>query len=132
MVRHDNGSAGAFRWSRGGWFGSQFGATIWPLLLGVGVATEEAGLGALLIALAVAPNLVGFALWRRRDTLAPYPALQILVAVCGFSMMLAMVGVRAHGLSLSSLGMSAWLLLLYPGIMLAFDLRERSARKAAA
>jgi hypothetical protein len=47
-------------------------------------------------------------------------------------MMLAMVGVRAHGLSLSSLGMSAWLLLLYPGIMLAFDLRERSARKAAA
>ena len=132
MERHRKESTGAFRWSRSGWFGGQLGATVWPLLLGVGVSTQVAGLGALLIVLAVAPNLVGFALWRRRETLAPYPAIQILLAVCGLCMMLAMVCVSAAGLSANALGMPAWILLLYPGLMLAFHLRERGARKKAA
>jgi len=133
MERRGNRGTEAFQWSRGGWFGSQLGATLWPLILGVVVFTQLKSLGLLLIAFAVTPNLVGIALWRRRHVLAPYPAFQSLVAACGLAALLAVVSARAAGFSPVSLGLPpAWLLLMYPGLMLIVHLRERSARRAAA
>lgn len=124
--------AGAFQWNRGGWFGCQVGATLWPLLLGVGTFIHVRPLGTLLIALGLVPHGVGIALWRRRHGLAPYPAIQALLAACGLAALLSVVAVKAAGLSPSSLGLpSGWVLLMYPVLMLAFHHREERVRRAA-
>jgi hypothetical protein len=133
MERSGSRGTGAFRWSRSGWFGSQFGATLWWIILSVVVFTQRKPLGLVLIAFAVIPNLIGIALWRRRHVLAPYPAIQILVTTCGVFALLSLVSASVAGFSPASLGMPpAWLLLMYPGLMVAFYSRERSARRAAA
>jgi hypothetical protein len=72
-------------------------------------------------------------LWRKRNSLPPYLALQVLIAVCGASAAVAMFLVHRHGVSFPSSDLpSAWFLFLYPGLMVTFYLQERSARKHAA
>lgn len=125
--------AGAFQWNRGGWFGSQLGATLWLALLGGLLLAQSQSVGALLVLCAAVPNLVGLALWRRRHSVSPYPAIQCLVAACGLGALVAMLGLRAAGVAQSPAGMpSSWFLLMYPGLMLAFHLQERAARRTAA
>lgn len=125
--------AGAFQWNRGGWFGGQVGATLWLAILGFVLLAQSQAVGALPVALAVLANLVGVLLWRRRWSLAPYPAMQALIVVCGIAAGLAILGVRAAGLELSEVGLpSAWFLLMYPGLNLFFYRLERSFKKAAA
>src|SRR5262245_2289707 len=122
----------AFEWSRAGWFGGQIGATIRPLFLGIGVFAHTKPLGALLVALAVIPNGVGIALWRRRSALAPYKAIQILIAVCGAAALLALICVEVAGLPESALGLAPpWFLLVYPALMYLFHRHEQRARDAA-
>jgi hypothetical protein len=124
---------GAFQWNRGGWFGSQLGASLWLVLLGVALLSRGRAVGGVVIGLGLAPNLLGVALWRRRESLAPYPAIQGLVAACGLSALLAMLCIAAAGLTPPSVGLpSLWFLLMYPGLMLAFHLQERSARRPSA
>lgn len=131
MVARGERGSGAFQWNRGGWFGAQVGATLWLILLGGTLLARSEPVGILLVGLGLAPNLVGVVLWRRRDTLSPYPAIQVLLAVCGVSALLAVLGVRLSGLAPSAAGLpSAWLLLMYPGLMAVLHLREREARKA--
>lgn len=128
-IRHGDG---AFQWSRAGWFGSQLGATLWPLLLGLAVFAHSKALGAELVVLALLPNAIGIHLWLRRHELAPYPALQLLLAVCGVSAVLSVFAVAHTGLSPAALGLPpVWLLAIYPALMLVFHLRERAARQAA-
>ena len=123
---------GAFQWNRGGWFGSQLGATLWLLIVGAMTVAHDRALGALLLFLGALPNALGVLLWSRRSVLSPYPALQALLVLCGLSALAAICSVRAFGLSPSSLGLpSAWLLMLFPGLMLLFHVRERGARNAA-
>jgi hypothetical protein len=132
MDRRAERAGGAFQWSRGGWFGGQLGATLWLVLLGVALLARSQPVGIVLVVLGLVPNAVGLALWRRRDTLPPYPAVQILLAVCGVSAGLALLGVALAGLPPSSAGPpSAWLLLMYPGLMAFLHLRERAARRAS-
>jgi hypothetical protein len=126
-VRHGDG---AFQWNRAGWFGSQLGATLWPLLLGVAVLTHSKALGAELVVLALLPNAIGIHLWLRRHEIAPYPAIQILVAACGLSALLSLFVVARAGMSPSSLGLPPGILPIYPALMLVFHLRERAARQA--
>lgn len=123
---------GAFQWNRGGWFGSQLGATLWLVLLGSLMLAQSRLVGGLVLAFGLAPNLIGTILWRRRHTLSPYRAIQGLFASCGLSALLAMLCIRAAGERYSDSGLpSLWLLLLYPGLMLSFHFRERRARSAA-
>ena len=125
--------AGAFQWNRGGWFGSQVGATLWLVLLGGVLLVQWQPVGGLLVLCGVVPNLIGFALWRRRQSISPYPAIQILITVCGCGALIAMLGLRVLSLSQSASEMpSVWFLLMYPGLMLAFHLQEKAARRAAA
>lgn len=125
--------AGAFQWNRGGWFGSQIGATLWLVLLGGVLLVQSRPVGGFLVVCGVMPNLIGLALWRRRQSISPYPAIQILVAVCGFGALAAMLGLRVVGLAQPSSEMpSLWFLLMYPGLMLGFHLQEQAARRAAA
>lgn len=127
-VRHGDG---AFQWNRAGWFGSQLGATLWLLLLGIAVLAHVKELGTALVVLALLPNAIGIYLWHRRHELAPYPAIQILLAACGLSALLSLIVVARAGLSPSLLGLPpAWLLAMYPALMLVFHLRERAAKQA--
>ena len=124
---------GAFQWNRGGWFGSQLGATLWLVLLGSVLLAQSRWVGGLVVLFGLIPNLVGLLIWRRRHSVSPYPAIQALLAVCGLAALCAMLSIRAAGIAASSLDLpSLWFLLMYPGLMLAFHLQERSARRAAA
>jgi hypothetical protein len=124
---------GAFQWNRGGWFGSQLGATLWLVLLGVMLLGRSEPVGGLVLLSGILPNAVGLVLWRRRETLAPYPAIQALIAVCGLGALAALLSIGTAGIAMSSSELpSGWLLLMYPGLMLAFHLQERAARKSAA
>jgi hypothetical protein len=133
MDSNDGRRAGVFQWSAGGWFGSQLGATLWPLVVGIVVRAHDRSLGVVLLALALLPTAVGILLWQRRRIVSPYPALQILLAFSGLSALLAVIAVHLAGLSPTALGLPpVWLLVLYPALMLVLHRREQAARRAAA
>lgn len=124
---------GAFQWNFGGWFGSQVGSTLWLVILGFVMIAQSKSGGTALVVFGLAANLIGIALWRRRRTLSPYPAIQILIAVCGLAALFAMLVISASGQSQASTGLpTPWFLLVYPGLMLAFHFQERAARRANA
>lgn len=125
--------AGAFQWNRGGWFGSQIGATVWLILLGAMLLFQSEPVGALVVVFGLIPNLIGYVLWRRRRTLSPYPAIQLLLASCGVSALFAMISVWAVSITTQSVTLpGSWFLLMYPGLMVAFHLQERAVRKSSA
>jgi len=68
----------AFRWSAGGWSGGLVGATAWIALMGGLLLFDAPGLGALVLAIAVVPNVVGMILWRMRERVRIDPAVQAL------------------------------------------------------
>jgi hypothetical protein len=115
----------AFEWNRGGWFGSQIGATLWLILLGTFLLARSEPIGALVLSAGWVPNFVGLWLWRSRASIRPYPAIQMLLATCGLCAGVALLGLRAVGVAESSSdAIPLWLLALYPGLMLVFHLRE--------
>lgn len=119
-----------FRWSRGGWFGGQVGATLWLLVLGGALLAQGRTVGVAVLGLALAANVAGCVLWARRDRLEAYPAIQMLIAICGAA---ALVSVLLAGFTGGAGGEddptpSLLALLVYPGLMLVFWLQERSAR----
>ncbi len=121
---------GAFSWNAGGWFGAQIGATAWILLLGVLLILDAPRLGALVIAFSLAPNVLGIILWRMRDRIRPYPAVQLLVAASAAFALAAFVSLDVAG-RISALragsGWSVyWALLVYPGVMVMFHLQNRA------
>lgn len=125
--------AGAFRWNAGGWFGGQVGATAWILLLGVLLLFDDPRLGALVIAFGVAPNVLGILLWRMRDRVRAYPAIQIFVALSGAFALASFVALDLAG-RISALrsgsGRSVyWALLVYPFVMVVFHLQNRAAKR---
>ncbi len=125
---------GAFQWNLGGWFGAQIGATLWLVLMGGLVAARHSvPSGLAVLGLGLAPNVIGWWLWHRRETLAPYPAIQMLVAVCGVAAAAAVLVLGRVGVAKLSVDVpGAWVLLIYPGLMLWFHLQEQSAKKHTA
>ena len=73
---------GRFQWNRGGWFGAQVGATAWLLLLGGLMLGQGRMGGAVVLALALAANGVGFWLWSQRNEREPYPSIQMMLGAC--------------------------------------------------
>lgn len=123
---------GAFQWNRGGWFGSQIGATLWLVLLGFVLLAQSRLIGGLFILLGLVANFAGLWLWRKRESLAPYPAIQILLATCGLCALISMLSLRASEIPQPSVALpSLWFLLMYPGLMLVFHLQEGNARRRA-
>jgi hypothetical protein len=135
---HPKLGPGHFQWYAGGWFGAQFGATLWILLSGLVFVRSEPLLAALLVACSVAANLIGVALWSLRGRFLPYPALQCLVGSMGISAAAALIITDVFGrlseleprLADSPSGPYG-LLVLYPLMMIIFHLQERAALRAA-
>ncbi len=122
---------GMFQWNLGGWFGAQVGMSLWIALLGVALLFASRPVGAWLIVLALVANGLGVLLWRRRDRLEPYPALQILLGIGGAAAVIAFLAVARAGIPSYESGLpTPWFLLMYPGLMAVFHQRERTARRA--
>ncbi|MEW5774547.1 MAG: hypothetical protein AB1916_13590 [Thermodesulfobacteriota bacterium] len=127
---------GRFQWSAGGWWGGQLGASGWmAALAGIYLAQGRAEAALAMFACFLAANSVGAALWTNRHRLAPFPALQGLLAglfltsAAALLVSLAAAGAEAaspvvlHLPTLSPLG-------VYPGLMFFFWLLERESRRA--
>jgi hypothetical protein len=71
--------AGKLQWSVGGWFGSQLGMTLWMLLAAGVLTTSSLQIAGVVFAIFIAVNAAGYVLWRRRATLAPHTAFQLLL-----------------------------------------------------
>src|SRR5579871_2566901 len=82
---------GCFQWNLGAWLGGQLGGTAW-MLVGAAILAFEApaAAAAWLVCFAMA-NALGAWMWRQRDRLRPYAALQLLVVVVGGCGLLALV-----------------------------------------
>jgi hypothetical protein len=85
---------GAFRWNAGGWFGSQMGGTAWLLIGAATFARQAPWVAAVWLVCFVVGNVIGTWLWRRRDQIRPYPALQFLILVIGVGGLLALFSVE--------------------------------------
>lgn len=88
----------------------------------------------LLVLCGLLPNVVGTWLWLRRDRLAPYPALQALVATVFIFTALARGGLILCGRPLGVLPQCSaeawrvsWILLIYPSLMLMFPFQDKQA-----
>jgi hypothetical protein len=139
---------GCSQWNAGGWFGGQIGGTAWLLVGAVVLSSQAPGVAALWLVGFAISNAVGLYLWRGRDRIRPYPALQILLAMLGVTGLLALIaldmlgpeGVRMDlvwengGLRLVDKGSAdtgrayLFLLVFVPLLMAWFHWRDRSAR----
>ena len=127
---------GRFQWNAGGWFGSQVGSTVWLFILAYQTVPKSAPAATWLLLCAVAANILGCILWMERDRLAPYLAIQCLVAAIGVFTLLALL-VADHFLVLpiiDSRFMTSprqwfWVICLFPLIMAQFALLEHAASK---
>lgn len=128
---------GYFQWNAGGWFGSQLGSTAYLLIMGLVVLFDSPRDGGPVLLCGLVPNLVGWILWRRRDRIRPYPALQALLlavflgvlAFWAFVAWLASPPVVAR--YFQDIEQAAWVLLLFPALMLQFRFLERRHRNAS-
>ncbi|MDJ0656541.1 MAG: hypothetical protein QNJ40_20440 [Xanthomonadales bacterium] len=118
-------------WNLGGWLGSQIGGTAW-----IGVAAILAGIqnlttGLVLFGIFLIPNIIGLVLWRRRDRMPCYPAMQTVIFSAGSCGLLAVYVLENRGQWESiqsggtvSSGSAYWVIVLVVSIlMLNFHLR---------
>ncbi len=130
----DKQGAGAFQWNAGGWFGSQFGATLWLLLLGGSVLAQgEPTRGLFVIGCGLAANAVGYLLWQARDRLQPHSAIQMLIGACGVASLVGLLSLRGSEAARGAVEVprDLWVLVVYPVLSIVFYLRERAVRGAA-
>lgn len=114
-----------FGWNAGGWFGALLGSTIWLLILGVGVFSEDFVAGSLALAGFAAVNLWGIALWRRRDRLSAYSGLQWMMV--GLLVVFAAV-VWTMNTRVPSILIPYWAIAVPLPLMAMFWLRQQTAR----
>ncbi|WP_197167752.1 RNA polymerase sigma factor [Neorhodopirellula pilleata] len=85
----------AFRWNAGGWFGSGLGASVWMLPLAfAAVWFGSTMFASLMVACYLAVVVLVVALWRRRQVVHAYTALQTLIAWIGFQTILVLGGIQ--------------------------------------
>jgi hypothetical protein len=124
---------GYFQWNAGGWLGSQLGGTLW-LLAGAAVFAAPAPPVALAwLGCFAAANAAGWWLWRRRDRVRPYPALQGLLLACGACGLAAVAALHLAGPAGAPLAgdpRGYLALLAFPALMARFSRLEHAARAA--
>ena len=120
---------GHFQWNWPGWFGSQAGCSAWMLFGGILLSLKSPWLGGYWVGMFVVLNAAGFWLYFRRDRILPYPAVQLLLLVCGVTSISAwtlLVVMRPDLLPLmQATALKGYLcLMIIPGIMLSFHFKE--------
>jgi len=126
MKTHKEGS-GKFQWNTGGWFGAQIGSTLWLLLLGMILLNKNVIIGSIILLFFILPNMMGWIIWNERHRIEPYPAIQALLGMIGFSSLFAVIILDLSGyITKLEPGMrdspkqAYWYLLIFPVLMIAF------------
>ena len=125
---------GRFQWNTGGWFGSLVGGTTFLVVGAVSFASSHPLLAAIWLSCFVIAASSGTYLWGRRTSLLPYPAIQLLLLLCGICSAVAIVAALYLAPNLLpavrlTLTKSLLLLLLFPAMMLVFHILESNARR---
>ncbi len=71
------------QWNLAGWLGAQLGGTVWILVAGILSLWVDVTTALLVIALFILANVIGMAIWRRREKLSAYAGVQILLPIVG-------------------------------------------------
>lgn len=125
---------GALRWNFAGWFGAQIGSALWMVILGGILVHKDIIPGLLVLGCGLMPNVLGVALWSRRDRIAPYAAIQTLFVVTGLCALLAFVTMDLSGHfgelepHLRNPRYLYALLLVFPPMMATAYVQERSGK----
>jgi hypothetical protein len=121
--------SGKFQWNTGGWFGAQIGSTLWLLLLGMILLNKNVIIGSIILLFFILPNMMGWIIWNERHRIEPYPAIQALLGMIGFSSLFAVIILDLSGyITKLEPGMrdspkqAYWYLLIFPVLMIAFHL----------
>ncbi len=69
------------QWNLGGWLGGQLGGSVWMLVAGLLTFARDPIAAATVILLFALANLIGIMLWRRKERLSAYAAIQMLLPV---------------------------------------------------
>jgi hypothetical protein len=124
------------QWNTGGWFGAQLGSTLWVLIAALVLLPKHPVSGIIALSSFALPNIFGLMLYRNRNRLAPYPAIQWLVFVIGIFTVSFVVYLDRLDLVQEidpRLGSDRWGFYLVPvlfaGLMFLFHVVERKARK---
>ena len=126
--------AGRFQWNAGAWFGGLLGGTAYLLVGGVAFLSQHTFLSAIWLSCFAMALSIGVFVWTRRVTLAPYPAIQVLILVCGLSGAVAIIAALymapqlLAAVQLTPSG-SLLLLLMFPAFMLWSHFLESTARR---
>jgi hypothetical protein len=119
--------SGKFQWNTGGWFGAQIGSTLWLLLLGMILLNKNVIIGSIILLFFILPNMMGWIIWSERHRIEPYPAIQALLGMIGFSSLFAVIILDLSGyITKLEPGMrdspkqAYWYLLIFPVLMIAF------------
>jgi hypothetical protein len=131
--------AGLMQWNRGGWFGSQFGCTLWLGLCGGAVVGHDLGAGLMILGCFLAANAIGCLLWSQRAKIPPHLAIQLLcfTSFCAAAVSFALlyeIGIAQEiaDSSASGLPLPLWsYLAIYPALMAFLAFMDRSARGRA-
>lgn len=138
MASPKNSATSAFAWNAGGWFGSQFGGTLWLLILGFVLALKDALAGSTCVASFFVLNAWGLYLWQRRGQLTAYGGFQRFLIAASVVIALVVWVVNTRGLSEPSTPddwrstyLPYWAIAVAPAVILLFFLRERIAMRSA-
>jgi hypothetical protein len=137
MVADANSARSAFIWNVGGWFGSQLGCTLWLLILGFALLSNDSLAAWVCLASFAVLNAWGLYLWRRRKQLRAYAGLQWFLLAASVIIALVVVVVNSRGVSvppgpgaLVSTYLPYWVVAVAPALMLVFFLRERAVKRS--
>lgn len=126
---------GFLHWNWGGWFGSQVGGSCSLVAGAVVLAMQNEWRVALVfITCGILCNAIGTGMWRHRDVLPPYSCCQCLIAVCGLCTAVCFLTIDVSGIASVPFfrpgdGISYWLLLVFPALMLQFAFLEWARRR---
>ena len=125
----------SFAWNAGGWFGGQVGSTLWLLILGLGVVRRDNLAGLLAIGGFAALNLWGLILWRAREKVSAYTGIQGFLGAATAVVAIVVLVAQTRQIApprwpgdLVTHYLPTWVVLVFPGIMVLFWLRDKLAR----
>ena len=132
MAKQAMAGPGNFQWNTGGWFGAQLGSTAWMLLAAAWMAPLAPAVAAVGLLCFVLPNALGTWLWRRRDRMAPHPAIQVLtllISGSGLLLLLTFDWFWPAAVPRESLWSGYAILLGVPVVMAGWFVLERATAK---